>query len=99
MGQEPGSNAEIKSFCSKNFDVTFDLFAKISVKGKDQAPLYEFLTNHPDERIAGKVKWNFQKYLVDRQGRVTAKFGPRTKPESKEIVGAVEKALAAEAGD
>lgn len=94
MGQEPKSNPEIKTFCSKEFHVTFDLFAKIDVKGKKQAPLYGFLTKNPDEKIAGKVKWNFQKYVVDRHGRVIAKFGPTTAPEADDLVKVVTRALA-----
>ena len=94
LGQEPESNAKIKSFCKKTFDVTFDMFAKISVKGKDQAPLYRFLTEHPDESIRGKVAWNFQKYVVGGDGQVLAKFGPRTKPDAPKLVAAIEAALA-----
>lgn len=96
--QEPGTNAEIKAFCKKTFDVSFDMFAKLSVAGDDQAPLYKFLTEHPDQSIAGKVKWNFQKYLVDKNGAVIAKFGPRTNPDAPELIAAIEKALATEAG-
>ncbi|RME37435.1 MAG: glutathione peroxidase, partial [Planctomycetota bacterium] len=73
----------------------FDLFAKVSVKGKDQCPLYRWLTHHPDPSIAGEVVWNFQKYLLDRSGKVVAKFHPRVSPESEEVVSAVEKALSA----
>ncbi len=93
-GQEPGTNAEIKAFCKKTFDVSFDMFAKLSVKGADQAPLYKFLTGHPNKAIAGEVTWNFQKYLVGRDGTVIAKFGPRTSPDAPELVAAIEKALA-----
>jgi glutathione peroxidase len=76
--------------------VTFDLFAKVSVKGDDQCPLYQYLTKHADSRIAGDVAWNFQKYLVGRDGTVLAKWGPRTLPEDKEVIDAIEKALATE---
>ncbi len=93
--QEPGSNGEIKEFCSKK-KVTFDLFAKVSVKGADQCPLYRYLTKHPDEKIAGEVPWNFTKYLVGRDGTVLGKWGPKTLPEATEINEAIEKALAAE---
>jgi len=92
MGQEPGTNADIKKFCATK-NVTFDLFAKVSVKGDDQCPLYRFLTTHPDKAIAGKVKWNFQKYLVDKTGNVIAKWGPRTSPTADEVTSAIEKAL------
>jgi len=93
--QEPGSNEEIKAFCSKK-GATFDVFGKVSVKGADQCPLYQYLTKHPDSAIAGDVPWNFQKYLIGRDGKVIAKFGPKTPPEDKTIVEQVEKALAAE---
>jgi len=72
---------------------TFDLFAKISVKGDDQHPLYRFLTNYPDETIKGPVVWNFQKYLVGRDGTVLAKWGPRTQPEDEQVIEAIEKAI------
>ena len=75
------------------------MFAKVSVKGDDQCDLYRYLTTHPDKAIAGKVAWNFQKYLVGRDGVLIAKFGPPTKPESKKIVKAIEEALAAKAAD
>ncbi len=91
--QEPGPNDEIKKFCQGKYNVTFDLFAKISVKGDDQAPLYQFLTKHPDSAIAGDIQWNFQKYLVGRDGRVMAKFEPRTKPSDEKLTAAIEKAL------
>ena len=92
--QEPGSNTEIKAFCAKK-GVTFDLFAKVSAKGDNLCPLYKFLTTYPDKAIAGDVAWNFQKYLVARDGKVIAKFHPRTKPGSEKMKGAIEKALAA----
>ena len=99
LRQEPGTNSDIKTFCVTNFDITFDLFAKILLKGRDQAPLYRFLTTHPDQAIAGKVAWNFQKYLVGRDGRVIAKFGARTPPTSKKLIKHIEEALAAGAQD
>lgn len=95
-GQEPGTNAEIKEFCA-NKKASFDLFEKISVKGSDQAPLYAYLTRHPDKAVAGEVEWNFQKYLVGRDGTVLAKFSPKKFPEDKEITDAIEKALAEKA--
>lgn len=70
------------------------MFAKISVAGKDQSPLYAWLTRQPDKSIAGRVVWNFQKYLVGRDGRVLAKFGPRTKPHDAKLVKQLEAALA-----
>ena len=94
--QEPGANSEIKTFCSNEVHVTFDLFAKISVKGDDQAPLYQFLTSHPDEKIAGEIGWNFEKYLIARDGKVLAKFGTRTLPEDSKLIEQLERALAVE---
>ncbi len=74
------------------------MFAKLSVKGDDQAPLYKFLTTYPNKKIAGEVKWNFQKYLVGRDGKVIAKFSPRTLPTADEVVQAIEHALATTRG-
>ena len=92
-GQEPGSNAEIAEFCSATYGVTFPMFAKISVTGDDRHELYTRLTTQP-EPIGGAVEWNFQKYLVGRDGRVVAKFEPRTAPDDPEFVAAVERLLA-----
>jgi glutathione peroxidase len=92
--QEPGSNKEIATFCEENYSVTFPMFAKISVKGEDQHPLYRRLTGQP-EPIGGPVAWNFQKYLVDRSGRVIAMFGPRTQPDDEDLLRAIDAALAA----
>ncbi len=72
--------------------------AKVSVKGDDQCPMYKFLTTYPGEKIAGDIRWNFEKYLIGRDGKVIARFGTRTVPESDEVVAAIEKALAAKAG-
>lgn len=93
--QEPGTNAQIKEFCRAKKKATFDLFAKISVAGNDQHPLYAYLTGHPDPAIAGPVVWNFQKYLVGRDGKVIAKYGPRTKPDDPKLIADIERALAA----
>jgi glutathione peroxidase len=96
LGQEPGTDAEIKSFCATNYGVSFDLFSKISVKGKDQHPLYGYLTSaEANPGTEGDVTWNFQKYLIGRDGKIVAKFTPKTKPLSDEVLAAVEKALAA----
>ncbi len=96
MGQEPGTNQEIKAFCTKSFDVTFDLFAKVSVKGKDQCDLYKYLTDKKaDHGQGGAVQWNFQKYIVDRKGKVIAKFSPRTMPDDPKVIEVIEKALGA----
>lgn len=93
-GQEPGTDAEIKTFCSTKYDVTFDLFSKISVKGSDQHPLYKFLTSkETDPGFSGDIQWNFQKFLVGRSGKVIARFAPSVDPLSKEVTDAVERAL------
>lgn len=96
--QEPGTNKEIKKFCRTRKKVTFDVFAKVSVKGDDQIPLYQYLTNHPHEAIAGEVAWNFQKYLVGRDGTVLAKWDPRMPPTDEKVIKQIEKALAASSG-
>ena len=94
MGQEPGTEAEIKSFCTRTYGVTFPMFAKISVKGKDIHPLYAYLTDkklHPES--GGAVSWNFNKFLIGRSGAVLAHYGSRTTPEDEELIAAVEQAL------
>jgi glutathione peroxidase len=96
LGQEPGTNAEIKEFCTLNYGVTFPMFSKISVKGSDQHPLYRYLTSEEaNPSTSGEVKWNFQKYLVGRDGKLLAKFVSRVKPLSEEVIAAVENALKA----
>lgn len=87
--QEPGSDAEIKTFCSRNYNVTFPMLSKVVVKGSGKVPLYEYLT-----QTGGEVKWNFTKFLVGKDGKVRARFESGTGPDSKELAGAVEKALA-----
>ena len=91
--QEPGSNAEIKGFCLTKYSVSFPLFSKISVKGSDKHPLYRYLTEQSP--FPGEVEWNFQKYLVDRSGKIVARYHHRTKPLAPEIVQDVERVLAA----
>jgi len=90
--QEPGSNKEIAEFCQKNYGVTFPMAAKISVKGRDMALVYQWLTN---KRYNGfensSVKWNFQKYLVNEEGALIAVFEPKTKPLSPEVKEAIER--------
>ena len=96
MGQEPGTEAEIKSFCSLNYGVTFPMFSKISVKGKTIHLLYAYLT---DEELhsgsGGAVGWNFNKFLVGRDGAILAHYGSRTAPDDPDLAAALEKALAA----
>lgn len=93
-GQEPGTNAEIKQFCSSKFDVSFPLFDKVKVKGPEQHPLYAALTG-PEAATPGPVKWNFGKFLVGRDGKVLTRFDSNVGPDSPELTGAIEKALAA----
>ena len=94
--QEPGTNEEIKTFCSRTYDVTFPIYAKVSVKGEDKTPLYQFLTDkEANPATGGEIRWNFTKFLVDRNGKVIARFESKAEPESAEMTGAIEKALAA----
>jgi glutathione peroxidase len=90
--QEPGTNDEIKGFCLTKYSLTFPLFSKISVKGSDKHPLYRYLTE--ESPFPGEVEWNFQKYLVDPNGTVIARYHHRTKPMSEEIVRDLERTLA-----
>jgi glutathione peroxidase len=91
--QEPGTNEEIKTFCTRKYSVTFPMYSKISVKGEDQAPLYSYLTKETGAGITGDIKWNFTKFLVDRDGKVVQRFESAVTPDSKEVTGAIEKAL------
>ena len=91
MGQEPGNNEEIQQFCRLNYGVTFPMFAKISVKGPSTHPLYKYLTEFSDP--PGPISWNFNKFLIDRSGRIIARWGSRTAPDAKELAAKVEEAL------
>jgi len=92
--QEPGSEAEIKTFCETRYGVTFPMFAKIEVNGPQRHPLYAFLTAQPTQPDGpGDIGWNFAKFLVDRSGKVAARFAPPTAPVSEEVVSAIEKLL------
>jgi glutathione peroxidase len=94
LGQEPGTNEEIKTFCKTRYDVTFPMFAKISVKGDDIHPLFRFLTSkETNPEFSGDISWNFNKFLVDRTGKIVDRFSTREKPESEKIALAIEKAL------
>jgi glutathione peroxidase len=94
-GQEPGTNAEIKEFCTLKYKTSFPMFAKISVKGEDQHPLYKYLTSaETDPNFAGDIKWNFNKFLVDKNGNIIARFDSKDTPESETVTKAVENALA-----
>jgi glutathione peroxidase len=94
LRQEPGNNEEIQSFCRLNYGVTFPLFAKIKIKGAKAHPLYRFLVSEKtNPGFGGKISWNFNKFLVDRDGKVIGRFGSRIEPGSKEIINAVEAVL------
>ena len=93
-GQEPGSEAEIKTFCSTTYDVTFPLFAKLEVNGEGRHPLYGWLTaqdTRPDG--PGDIRWNFAKFVLDREGNLVARFAPTTAPASEGVLDAIERAL------
>ena len=94
MGQEPGTEAEIKSFCTLTYGVTFPMFSKISVKGKDIHPLYAFLTSkETNPESAGAISWNFNKFLIGRDGQILGHYGSRTEPDDPELVQAIAQAL------
>jgi glutathione peroxidase len=93
--QEPGTAEEIRSFCRKNYGVTFDMFAKIEVNGEGACPLYKYLTSRKTEPDGpGKIRWNFAKFLLDRDGKVVARFAPSVKPDDPKIVRRIEAELA-----
>lgn len=92
MQQEPGTNKEIAEFCQKNYGVTFKMMSKISVKGDDMAPLYQWLTSkNRNGVIDSEVKWNFQKYLIDENGKLVDVVDPKVKPDDEKIVGWIKK--------
>jgi glutathione peroxidase len=94
LGQEPGTNEEIKTFCKTKYNVSFPMFAKISVKGDDIHPLFRFLTSKDtDPEFSGDISWNFNKFLVDRSGKIVNRFETKEKPESPKIAAAIESAL------
>jgi glutathione peroxidase len=95
LGQEPGTEKEIKEFCTLKYNVTFPMFAKISVKGTDQHPFYTFLTNkQSNPGFDGDITWNFEKFLADKNGKIVARFSPKTVPSDPEIVKTIETELA-----
>jgi glutathione peroxidase len=93
-GQEPGTDAEIKQFCSSKYGVTFPLFDKIEVNGDNRHPLYVLLAGK-NSPVAGNIRWNFTKFLIDRHGNILKRFESKVKPDSAEVTAAVEAALAA----
>jgi glutathione peroxidase len=100
LKQEPGSNKEIKEFCTSKYNVTFPLFSKIVVKGPGQAPLYKYLTDKKtDSQFGGDIDWNFAKFLVNRQGELVARFPAGTDPMKPEVIAAIEKELDAASPD
>ncbi len=94
--QEPWTNEEIKTFCKSKYSVTFPMMSKVSVKGDDKTALYQFLTDKTaNPKTGGEIEWNFTKFLVGSDGKVLARFEPAVTPDSAEVTGAIEKALAA----
>ena len=93
--QEPGSNEEIATFCKANYGVEFDMFSKVVVKGPGQCDLYKFLTSkETNPKFAGPIKWNFEKFLIGRNGEVVARFEPGTEPDDAKVLSAIEAELA-----
>lgn len=92
-GQEPGTEEEIKEFCTLNYGVTFPMTSKVSVVGEDQDPLFTYLTSLSNPDFTGEIKWNFEKFLIDREGNLQRRFRSATKPQSKDLTSAIEKLL------
>jgi glutathione peroxidase len=93
--QEPGSNSEIKEFCTSKFHVTFPIFSKVTVKGENSCPLYKYLTSKKaGHKFGGPIQWNFNKFLINRKGEIIGRYDQRVTPDAKTLVEAVEKALA-----
>jgi glutathione peroxidase len=90
-GQEPGSDTDIASFCSSKYGVTFDMFSKIVVKGPEKAPLYKALTENATP--AGEVSWNFEKFLIGRDGKILGRYKSAVAPDDAKLTGAIEAAL------
>ena len=94
LKQEPVTDEEIANFCRLNYDVTVPMFSKISVKGKTMHPLYQYLTSkETNPEFGGKISWNFNKFLISKEGKIINRFGSRVKPESEKIIQAIEEAL------
>ena len=92
-GQEPDTNENIKQFCTLNYGVSFPMAAKVSVKGDDQAELFKYLTSQDNDDFTGDIKWNFEKFLIDREGNLQRRFRSSVKPESRKMRKALEKLL------
>lgn len=94
LRQEPGTDDEIKAFCKKNYGVTFPMFSKVSVKGKDKCELYQYLTDKKaGHKFGGAIEWNFAKFIINRNGEIAERFSPRTTPDDKKLIAALEKEL------
>jgi glutathione peroxidase len=94
MSQEPGTNEEIKTFCKSKYDVQFPIMSKVSVKGSDKTPLYQYLTSpEQNPKTGGEIKWNFTKFLIGRDGQILARFEPAVTPEDAALTSAVSSAL------
>lgn len=91
LKQDPGSNEEILSFCQLNYGVTFEMFRKLFVKGKNQHPLYKYLINTAKERTGKNIKWNFEKFLINKDGEIFKRYAPTTKPS--ELIADIESLL------
>ena len=92
--QEPGTDEEIKTFCTSKYDATFPMFSKVVVKGSAKAPLFEYLTSGGgNPSLAGEIDWNFEKFLLGKDGSLVARFGSRVDPSSNEVISAIESAL------
>jgi glutathione peroxidase len=92
--QEPGTDQQIKEFCTASYSVEFDLFSKIVARGEGQAPVYQFLTSsETNGEFGGEIRWNFTKFLVSREGKVVARYEPKIKPDDPQVVEAIEKQL------
>lgn len=92
-GQEPGSDEEIEEFCTVNFNTTFPLFSRTSVRGDDINPMFSYLTSAENEDFTGEIRWNFEKFLIDRNGNLVRRFRSNVTPDSQDIIGAIEKEL------
>lgn len=92
-GQEPGTDQQIKKFCTVNYDVTFPMFSKVSVKGDDQHPLFKYLTSAQNPDFTGEIKWNFEKFLINKSGKLIHRFRSDVTPESNKILKAIESTL------
>jgi len=93
-GQEPGSDADISLFCQKNFGVTFQMMSKVVVKGADKSPIFKYLTEEANPELKGEIGWNFEKFLISRDGKLVSRYKSAVTPESAELTSAVEAELA-----